>query len=81
MKQRSQTERIAKAFAKRPATMLMVSRATGIERASVCRYVAALRRAGRIMKIKTDLCKVSKERAGYYSTDETKWPVKQLKFL
>lgn len=50
-------------------TMLMVARETGVERASICRRVAELREDGRIWECGKHICKVSKFRAMYYTTN------------
>ncbi len=57
------------AFFRHPKTMLMVSIETGILRADLCRYVARWRQQGRITIVKQGLCRISKHRAGYYSTN------------
>ena len=65
----AQMKRVFAAFKRRPSTMLMVSIETGILRANICRYVAEWQKQGRIHLLKQGLCKVSKHRAGYYTTD------------
>ena len=50
-------------------TMLMVARETGVERANICRRVAELREEGRIWECGKHICKVSKFRAMYYTTN------------
>ncbi len=57
------------AFKRTPSTMLMVSIETGILRANICRYVAEWKKQGNIHLLKQGLCKVTKHRAGYYTTD------------
>ena len=64
-----QTQRVFTAFLRHPKTMLMVSIETGILRANICRYVAKWQKQGSIHLLKRGLCKVSKHRAGYYTTD------------
>ena len=66
---RVQTRRAYKAFYSKPKTMLMVSIETGILRANLCRYVAEWQKQNRIKKVTTRKCKISKHRAGYYSTN------------
>jgi response regulator of citrate/malate metabolism len=51
-----------------PATMLMVAKSTGIERANICRYIATLKKNDKIYLQKKGICKVSRYRAGYYTT-------------
>ncbi|WP_066223365.1 hypothetical protein [Formosa haliotis] len=65
----SQINRVFQAFFNAPKTMLMVSRETGIYRASICRYVAELRFEDKIMVVKNGLCKISKHEANYYTTN------------
>jgi hypothetical protein len=69
-KQFYQREIVFKAFLKMPATMLMVAHQTSIERANICRYVAELEKSKSIAVIKKGFCKISKHRAGYYSTNK-----------
>jgi hypothetical protein len=64
-----QMKRVFAAFKRKPSTMLMVSIETGILRANICRYVAKWQKSNSIHLLKQALCKVSKHRAGYYSTD------------
>lgn len=70
----AQMKRVFAAFKRRPSTMLMVSIETGILRANICRYVAEWQKQGRIHLLKQGLCKVSKHRAGYYTTDPELFP-------
>lgn len=65
----AQMQRVFTAFKRKPSTMLMVSIETGILRANICRYVAKWQKSNSIHLLKQGLCKVSKHRAGYYSTD------------
>ncbi|WP_291914894.1 hypothetical protein [Chitinophaga sp. CB10] len=64
-----QMKRVFAAFKRKPSTMLMVSIETGILRANICRYVAKWQKQGSIHQLKQGLCKVSKHRAGYYTTN------------
>jgi|JI8StandDraft_1071087.scaffolds.fasta_scaffold303413_2 hypothetical protein len=64
-----QMKRVFAAFKRKPSTMLMVSVETGILRANICRYVAKWQKSNSIHLLKQGLCKVSKHRAGYYTTD------------
>lgn len=64
-----QMKRVFAAFKRKPSTMLMVSIETGILRANICRYVAKWQKINSIHLLKQGLCKVSKHRAGYYTTD------------
>lgn len=56
------------AFSRSPRTMLQVARITGIERASICRRIAELRKEHRIFLCEKRICPISKCRAGYYTT-------------
>lgn len=56
-------------FYKFPQTMLMVAHATGIERASICRFIAKLRKQNAVKRVKTDFCEITKFKAGYYCTN------------
>ena len=64
----TQSQRIYNEFEIAPRTMLQVSRATGIERANICRRVAELRRARAIYPVGRGLCPISKDRATFYTT-------------
>jgi hypothetical protein len=64
-----QEQQVFAAFKRKPSTMLMVSVETGILRANICRYVAEWQKQGCIHLLEQGLCKVSKHRAGYYTTD------------
>ena len=64
-----QMKRVFAAFKRKPSTMLMVSIETGILQANICRYVAKWQKSNSIHLLKQGLCKVSKHRAGYYTTD------------
>lgn len=65
----TQMKRVFEAFKRKPSTMLMVSFETGILRANLCRYIAKWQKSNSIHKLKQGLCKVSKHRAYYYTTD------------
>lgn len=71
----AQMKLVFAAFKRRPSTMLMVSIETGILRANICRYVAEWQKQGSIHLLKQGLCKVSKHRAGYYTTDPELFPI------
>jgi hypothetical protein len=64
-----QMKRVFAAFKRKPSTMLMVSIETGILRANICRYVSEWQKSKSIRLLNQGLCKVSKHRAGYYTTD------------
>ena len=64
-----QMKRVFAAFKRKPSNMLMVSIETGILRANICRYVAKWQKSKSIHLLKQGVCKISKHRAGYYTTD------------
>lgn len=70
----NQINRVYKAFYSAPKTMLMVSNETGILRANVCRYVRAFRQSDKIAEVKKGLCKISKHRAGFLTTNPDQFP-------
>jgi len=74
----TQYQKTIEAFRSSPKTMLMVAKEIGIERANICRYIRAMKKAGIVWLVKKDLCKVTKHRAGYYTTDPDKAPAIQL---
>jgi len=65
----SQRNIVFKSFYKTPKTMLMVSIETGVFRASICRYLAEFRELGKVKVVDIGICKISKHRANYYSTN------------
>lgn len=67
----AQQVKVFEAFKRQPSTMLMVSIETGILRANICRYVSEWQKRKRILLLREGICKISKHRAGYYSTDTT----------
>ena len=64
-----QIEKTYQSFFDAPKTMLMVSRETNIERASICRYCAKFRKDNELYFICFGLCPISKNRAGFYTTN------------
>ncbi|RNI29778.1 hypothetical protein EFA69_09575 [Rufibacter immobilis] len=68
-KGQKQLSLIRAAFYQTPATMLMIAHKTGIERASICRYVATLRKAGAIALVWKGFCPITHFRAGFYTTN------------
>jgi hypothetical protein len=65
----AQQIKVFESFKRQPSTMLMVSIETGILRANICRYVSEWQKSKSIVQIREGLCKISKHRAGYYTTD------------
>lgn len=74
----AQFQRTFTAFLKQPSTMMEVSAITGIYRANLCRYVATMRKAGTVALVGWRLCKVTKHRAGVYTTNPELFPHQQL---
>jgi hypothetical protein len=71
-----------KAFYSDVFTMKTVSIMLGIDRANICRYVATLKKGELIAKVKTDLCPITKHRAGFYTTNPELMPTNnQLKLF
>lgn len=68
-KNTTQRQRIFAALQQYPMTRLMVAHFTGIERADVCRRVAELRKSNSIAVTRMGLCKITKHRAEYLTTD------------
>lgn len=68
----TQKKRVYAALYKEPQTMLMVSIRTGILRANICRLVASWRETDSVFLVKEDLCKISKHKAMYLTTDPAK---------
>ena len=65
----AQQAKVFESFKRQPSTMLMVSIETGILRANICRYVSEWQKSKSIVLLSDGLCKISKYRAGYYTTD------------
>jgi hypothetical protein len=70
----NQFKEIYKSFFKAPKTMLMASKETGILRANICRYVATLKKFDKIYEVKKGLCKISKHKAGFLTTNPNQFP-------
>lgn len=80
---KQQMKIVFEAFNKRPATMLMISKLTGIYRANICRYVAKYRKQGKIFLVYKGICPVSKYPANFLTTNPelVQIIVEQLKFF
>jgi len=80
---KQQLKVVFEAFNKRPATMLMISKLTGIYRANICRYVAKYRKQGNLFIVYKGICPVSKHHANFLTTNPelVKMNVEQLKFF
>ena len=57
-----------------PKTMKMVSVEVGIDRANICWFVDALRKAGTIYNCGRGTCRVTKAMATYYTTNPAYCP-------
>lgn len=73
---KNQLKIVSEAFSEAPATMLMIARRTGIERASICRYVATMRKNDRIFFVRKGFCAITRHAASYLSTNESYRPAK-----
>ena len=70
----SQKRKVLKAFSEYPKTMLMVSIETNVLRANICRFIAQWEKTNLIQLIEKKDCKISKHKAGYYTTGkDTIW--------
>jgi len=75
----TQKEKVYQSFSQYPKTMRMVANETGILRSSICKIVANLRLENLIELNRKEVCKASKFRAGYYTTNQELFStVKQL---
>jgi len=66
-----QMTKVFNAFSTQPKTMKMVSIQTGIDRANICRYVAEWKEQNSIQEVRKGLCRITKHRAAYLTTDPT----------
>ncbi len=66
---KTQLQKVFKAFYSHPQTMLMADNETGVRRENICRYVAKLKKADLICEIKKSKCEISNYTAGYYTTN------------
>lgn len=71
---KDQLKTVFEAFSEAPATMLMIARRTGIERANICRYVATMRKADSIFFVRKGFCAITKHTANYLTTNEAYRP-------
>lgn len=67
-KRERQLSILVDAFSRTPLTMLQVAKKTGIERASICRRVAELRRQHSIYICGKRTCPISHDKAAFYTT-------------
>jgi hypothetical protein len=62
----NQHRQLVQAFSERPKTMLQASIETRILRGNITRWIAVMKRKDNIHLVKTDICPISKHRAGFY---------------
>lgn len=67
-----QINKVVRYFSTHKGTMLDCAKATGIERANVCRYIADLVSKGKVEKLYRGIDKTTKARAYYYGATEEK---------
>jgi hypothetical protein len=66
---------VFEAFFEKPKTMKMVFIETGIDRSNITRFIAIWKNQGRICKVDTKECPVTKHPfVGFYTTDPAKCP-------
>ncbi len=75
-KSKTQLQTIFEYLSTRIATATMISIATGIPQKSICRYKRDLENRGLLVEIEKKLCKATKFRAWYITTDKTKFTQK-----
>ncbi len=74
----AQKKVVFEAFRRNPVTMLMIEVETGIMRSNITRYVAEWKKENKIHLLKKDRCPISKQQAGYYTTNPILFPKKTL---
>lgn len=76
---KGQLYRVFESFKVVPKTIIMVEVETGIMRPNICRYVKMFRKSESIQMIDRKLCKISKHRLGYLTTNIERFqPTNQL---
>ena len=77
-----QLNKVYNVFYQQPSTMKEVDKVCGVMRENICWYVRTLRKAGRIYLINKRKCKVTKHKAGVYTTNPELIPIdKQTKLF
>jgi predicted molibdopterin-dependent oxidoreductase YjgC len=71
----NQRKRVFAYYQKGMFTMKMVSVATGIDRANICRIVSELKMSDSIFLVRKGYCQITKYKAGYYSTNPIYRPI------
>lgn len=64
-----QVEKTYQSFFGTPKTMLMVSTETEIYRSNICRYLSKFRKDNKIFFVCFGICPISKNRAGFYTSN------------
>lgn len=77
----AQMARVFRAFQIKPATMYQVSKATNVDRANICRYVAQWKKEQSIYEVFEDVDPMTGFKAVYYSTDPKYKPTGQLQMF
>lgn len=72
----TQTKIIFHYLSKFTATNTMVSRATGVTQKNICRIKRALEKAGLLQEVERKLCKATKRRASYLTTNKKLFKIK-----
>ncbi len=54
---------------RKPKTMLEVSFETGILRSNICRFISKWQEQGKIVRVGSGICPVSKHGAGFYTSN------------
>lgn len=71
----AQLNKVFRAFAHgEPKTMKEVDKEIGVMRESICRYVAALRKTGRLFAVKERKCRITNHTAMTWTSDPNKVP-------
>ncbi len=71
----SELQRVFIYLQKHTATASMVAAALHIHRPNLCRHKRELEKAGRLAEIKKGLCKITKHRAAYLTTNPDLFPI------
>lgn len=65
---RAQRQAVFKYFSEHTTTMYQCERDTGICRPNICRHIANLETADRIIRLKKDICPISGRMAHYFKS-------------
>lgn len=64
---KTQEKRIADVFIGGIFTMKQASVKTEIDRSNICRFIAKWKKSNTIYKVRTGICPITKDRAGFYT--------------